>query len=63
MAAGGSNRTIAAGLKVAEAADKVEIRRLMRKVGATNRTQAAIWAMERGLVKAGRTRPSAWGDG
>jgi two-component system nitrate/nitrite response regulator NarL len=52
MADGSSNKTIAGWLNMTEASVKVQIRRLLRKLGATNRTQAAIWAMERGLVPA-----------
>ena len=52
MAEGHSNKTIAGWLGLTEASVKVQIRRLLRKLGATNRTQAAIWAMERGLVRA-----------
>jgi two-component system nitrate/nitrite response regulator NarL len=52
MAEGQSNKTIAGWLNLTEASVKVQIRRLLRKLGATNRTQAAIWAVERGLVQA-----------
>jgi two-component system, NarL family, nitrate/nitrite response regulator NarL len=52
MAEGQSNRTIAGWLNLTEASVKVHIRRLLRKLGATNRTQAAIWAVERGVVRA-----------
>jgi two-component system nitrate/nitrite response regulator NarL len=52
MAEGQSNKTIADGLNLTEASIKVQIRKLLRKLGATNRTQAAIWAVERGLVQA-----------
>jgi two-component system nitrate/nitrite response regulator NarL len=51
MAEGQSNKTIAGWLNLTEASVKVQIRRLLRKLGATNRTQAAIWAVERGLVQ------------
>jgi two-component system nitrate/nitrite response regulator NarL len=51
MAAGHSNKAIAEGLNLTEPSVKVQIRRLLRKIGAANRTQAAIWAMERGLVR------------
>jgi two-component system, NarL family, nitrate/nitrite response regulator NarL len=55
VAEGCSNKTIADWLNSTEGAVKVEIRRLLRKVGAANRTQAAIWAMKMGLVsEAGR---------
>jgi two-component system nitrate/nitrite response regulator NarL len=56
LAEGCSNKTIAEWLHATEGAVKVEIRRLLRKLGAANRTQAAIWAMERGLVS--ETGPS-----
>jgi len=52
MAEGHSNKTIAGWLNLTEPSIKVHIRRLLRKIGATNRTQAAIWAMECGLVRA-----------
>lgn len=52
MAEGHSNKTIAGWLSLTEPSVKVQIRKLLRKLGATNRTQAAIWAMERGLVRA-----------
>jgi DNA-binding NarL/FixJ family response regulator len=58
MAEGQSNRTIAGRLNLTEAAVKVHIRRVLRKLGATNRTQAAIWAVERGLVRADQTGDS-----
>jgi two-component system, NarL family, nitrate/nitrite response regulator NarL len=52
VAEGRSNKTIAGWLNLSEPSVKVQIRRLLRKLGATNRTQAAIWAMERGLIRA-----------
>jgi two-component system nitrate/nitrite response regulator NarL len=52
MAEGRSNRTIAEWMNLTEQSVKVQIRRLLRKLGAANRTQAAIWAVERGLVRA-----------
>jgi two-component system, NarL family, nitrate/nitrite response regulator NarL len=58
LAEGCSNKTIADWLHATEGAVKVEIRRLLRKVGAANRTQAAIWAMERGLVSETEHRSS-----
>jgi DNA-binding NarL/FixJ family response regulator len=55
VAEGCSNKTIADWLNSTEGAVKVEIRRLLRKVGVANRTQAAIWAMKTGLLSdAGR---------
>jgi two-component system, NarL family, nitrate/nitrite response regulator NarL len=58
MAEGCSNKAIAGWLGLTEASTKVHIRRLLRKIGATNRTQAAIWAMECGLVRASQVGAS-----
>jgi two-component system nitrate/nitrite response regulator NarL len=43
---GASNKQIARELKIAEATVKVHIKSLLRKIGAQNRTQAAMWALE-----------------
>lgn len=45
LTAGSRNKLIAFDLGITEATVKVHIRSLLRKVGAGNRTQAAIWAM------------------
>lgn len=58
VAAGNSNKTIAEELNLTEPSVKVHIRSLLRKIGAANRTQAAIWAMERGLVLTEQTEPA-----
>lgn len=42
---GHQNREIATRLSITEATVKVQVRRLLGKIGAANRTQAAIWAM------------------
>lgn len=42
---GHQNREIASRLSITEATVKVQVRRLLGKIGAANRTQAAIWAM------------------
>jgi len=49
VARGDSNRMIANRLDIAEATVKVHIKGLLRKTNATNRTQAAIWALKDGL--------------
>jgi two-component system nitrate/nitrite response regulator NarL len=41
---GAANKVIARKLDVAEATVKVHIKAILRKVGAANRTQAAMWA-------------------
>ena len=45
LADGASNKAIACELNIAEATVKVHVKALLRKIGVTNRTQAAIWAM------------------
>jgi len=57
MAGGNANKTIAERLNLTEPGVKVQIRKLLRKLGATNRTQAAIWAMEWGLVRPDQVGP------
>jgi two-component system nitrate/nitrite response regulator NarL len=46
LAAGLSNKVIAQKLDIAEATIKVHVKAILRKIGATNRTQAAMWATE-----------------
>ena len=43
---GASNKHIARTINIAEATVKVHIKSLLRKIGARNRTQAAMWAMD-----------------
>lgn len=49
---GQSNKVIAANLDIAESTVKVHLKSILRKTRACNRTQAAIWALEQGLVEA-----------
>ncbi|WP_366655826.1 response regulator transcription factor [Fodinicurvata sp. EGI_FJ10296] len=49
LACGNSNKVIANRLKVAESTIKTQIKGLLRKIDASNRTQAAIWALSQGL--------------
>lgn len=44
---GASNKIIARKLAVTEATVKVHVKAILRKVGAANRTQAAMWASQR----------------
>ncbi len=44
---GGSNKDIAKALGICEATVKVYLRTCYQKIGAKNRTQAAVWASER----------------
>ncbi len=53
---GNSNKMIANHLKITEATVKVHLKSLLRKINASNRTQAAIWAMNNGM---GETAASA----
>lgn len=53
---GASNKCIAKRLGIADATVKVHLRKILKKLNASNRTQAAVWAVNRGLV-AGR-RPA-----
>ncbi len=43
---GEPNKVIARKLDVTEATIKVHVKAILRKVGAANRTQAALWATE-----------------
>lgn len=46
---GHSNKEIARSLRTGEANIKVILKRVLRKINATNRTQAAIWAKRNGI--------------
>lgn len=46
LRSGHSNKFIARNLQISEATVKVHIKTVLRKIGASNRTQAAIWAMQ-----------------
>lgn len=46
LAEGHSNKIIARKLGIAEATVKVRVRCVLRKIGAHNRTQAAVWVMD-----------------
>lgn len=46
---GDTNKMIANRLNITEATIKVHMKSLLRKINATNRTQAAIWALKNGL--------------
>lgn len=47
---GDPNKVIALNLGMAESTVKVHLKNILRKTHAANRTQAAIWALENGLV-------------
>ena len=50
LAYGQPNKVIAANLDIAESTVKVHLKSILRKTSASNRTQAAIWALEQGLA-------------
>lgn len=49
---GGANKTISRELAITEATVKVHVKAIMRKLCVMNRTQAAIWAVSRGVAEA-----------
>lgn len=50
LAEGGSNKQIARDLDITEATVKVHIKAVLRKLDLSNRTQAAVWAVNKGLT-------------
>jgi two-component system nitrate/nitrite response regulator NarL len=63
LAAGHSNKAIAKDLTITEATVKVHLKAVLRKLGASNRTQVAIWAVQHGLTNGtinrnGRQKPA-----
>jgi two-component system nitrate/nitrite response regulator NarL len=44
---GAPNKLIARKLEITEATIKVHVKAILRKIGAANRTQAAMWASQR----------------
>jgi two-component system, NarL family, nitrate/nitrite response regulator NarL len=64
LADGDSNKAIAKELAITEATVKVHLKTVLRKLGATNRTQVAIWAVQHGLTNGnngtrnGRAKPA-----
>lgn len=52
LADGSPNKVIATQLSISEATVKVHLKTILKKLGANNRTQAAIWAVQRGLSAA-----------
>jgi DNA-binding NarL/FixJ family response regulator len=61
---GGSNKCIARKIDIAEATVKVHVKAILRKIRVQNRTQAAIWGMNNGLLKrpANDSSPPATSD-
>lgn len=62
LVCGDSNKVIANRLGIAEATIKVHLKGILRKVQVRNRTQAAIWALERGMQRGEFTQWDAAGE-
>lgn len=56
LADGHSNKAIAKELSITEATVKVHLKTVLRKLGASNRTQVAIWAVQHGLTNGNGNR-------
>jgi two-component system, NarL family, nitrate/nitrite response regulator NarL len=50
---GAANKQIAHDLKISDATVKVHLKAILKKIGARNRTQAAIWALSHGMKEGG----------
>lgn len=50
MALGLTNKEIAQSLKISYETVKEHVQHILRKIGVTDRTQAAVWAVRKGLV-------------
>ncbi len=50
MAEGKNNPQISADLKIAESTVRFHINRILKKIGARDRTQAVVMAVKRGIV-------------
>ncbi|WP_431854465.1 LuxR C-terminal-related transcriptional regulator [Azospirillum sp.] len=59
LTSGHGNKQIANELGITEATVKVHLKSLLRKIGAVNRTQAAIWAMNNGMAGSGGGKVAA----
>lgn len=59
LANGYSNKQVARELNITEATVKVHVKTILRKLHLMNRTQAAIWAVQNGLVQDADRPPSS----
>lgn len=53
LGAGRANKEIAAQLSISERTARTHVSSILRKLGLTSRTQAALWAVREGFVKVG----------
>lgn len=53
LGAGKANKEIAAELSISERTARTHVSSILRKLGLTSRTQAALWAVREGFVKVG----------
>ena len=53
LGAGKSNKEIAAELQISERTARTHVSNILGKLGLTSRTQAALWAVNKGLVEVG----------
>jgi len=60
LASGDSNKVIAAKLDIAESTVKVHLKHILRKTSSFNRTQAALWAVRRGIVAKPDRKSETW---
>jgi two-component system nitrate/nitrite response regulator NarL len=59
MAEGQPNKIISQNLGTAESTVKVHVKNILRKIGVANRTQAAMWARSRGLLRSSKNEGAA----
>jgi hypothetical protein len=57
---GDSNKTVARKLHIAEETVKVHMKRLLRRIGVKNRTQAAVWALNNYFAPVASEAGEAW---
>ncbi len=50
LAAGATNKEIAQALAISYETVKEHVQHILRKIGVTDRTQAAVWAVRKGVV-------------
>jgi DNA-binding NarL/FixJ family response regulator len=56
LGAGEANKRIAAELQISERTARTHVSNILRKLGLSSRTQAALWAVREGLVEVGSDR-------